>query len=44
MPEENVCKNCKSEMKLLEERIIAGTKYKMFKCEKCNVQVAKSQS
>ena len=41
---ENSCKNCKSEMKLVEERIIAGTKYRMFKCEKCNVQVAKSQS
>lgn len=40
---ENTCKNCKSEMKIVGEKIITGTKYKMFKCEKCNIRVAKSQ-
>ena len=43
MAEDNICRKCKSDMKLVEEKILAGTKYNMFKCEKCNVQIARSQ-
>ena len=44
MAEDNLCKKCKQEMKLLREQIIADTKYRILKCEKCNVQVARAES
>ncbi|MDP6547483.1 MAG: hypothetical protein QF917_00800 [Candidatus Woesearchaeota archaeon] len=44
MPENNLCKKCKVEMKLLREENILDTKYKILKCEKCKRQIARAQS
>ena len=44
MPEDSICKKCKKEMKLLEEKIIAGTKYKILKCGKCYHKVARAET
>ena len=41
---DNYCKKCKVEMKVLEEKIIAGTKYNILKCEKCKHQIARAES
>ena len=43
MAEDNLCKKCKTEMKLLREELISGTKYKILKCEKCKHQVARAE-
>jgi ribosomal protein L37AE/L43A len=43
MTEENVCRKCHLEMKFLRDEVVAKTKYKIFKCEKCNVQVARAE-
>jgi len=43
MTYDNLCKKCKVEMKLLEEKIIADTKYRILKCEKCKHQVARTE-
>ena len=39
-----LCEKCKVEMKLLEEKIVSGTKYKILKCEKCKHQIARADS
>ena len=44
MLQDNLCKKCNKEMKLLREEEIADTEYKILKCEKCNNQVARAQS
>lgn len=44
MNEDNYCKKCKVEMKVLEEKIISGTRYKVLKCEECKHQIARTDS
>ena len=44
MDGDNYYKKCKVEMKLLEEKIIVDTKYKILKCEKCKHEVARAES
>ena len=44
MNEDNYCKKCKVEMKVLEEKIILGTRYKVLKCEECKHQIARADS
>lgn len=44
MSVDTYCKKCKIEMKLLREEIIAGTKYRVLKCENCKHQVARAES
>ena len=39
---DNQCKKCKKEMKQVREEIIADTKYNVLKCEKCNIQIART--
>lgn len=41
---DDTCKKCKKEMNLLREEIIAGTEYRILKCEKCNLQIARVES
>ncbi len=43
MPENDLCRNCKAEMKFIRNEIVAGTKYKILKCEKCRQQVARAE-
>ena len=38
------CNMCKEDMELVKEQIVAGTKYRIYKCKKCNREVAKSES
>ena len=44
MAEDNICKKCRQEMELLRDEIIADTKYKILKCQKCRKQVARAQN
>ena len=43
MTEDNFCKDCKIEMDLIREDNIQGTIYKILKCDKCKVQIARSE-
>jgi len=43
MAVDTLCEKCKVEMKLLEEKIIADTKYEILRCEKCKHQVARAE-
>lgn len=43
MAEGNLCNICKQEMNILREQIVAGTKYKILKCEKCEHEVARAE-
>ncbi|MBS3103212.1 hypothetical protein J4458_07255 [Candidatus Woesearchaeota archaeon] len=38
------CTLCKGEMRVIREEVVADTKYKIYKCDKCNRQAAKSES
>lgn len=38
------CPLCKSEMEIIETKIVANTKYKILKCKKCHHQIAKNES
>jgi len=38
------CNMCHWDMELIREQIVAETKYKIYKCNKCHRQVAKSES
>ena len=44
MADTNICEKCKKEMQVLREQVIADTKYKILKCEKCKHQVARAES
>jgi|TARA_B100001964_G_scaffold2977_1_gene3334 hypothetical protein len=44
MPKDNLCKKCRKEMEFLREEIIAGTKYDILKCKKCQRQIARAES
>jgi|TARA_B100001964_G_C14213570_1_gene591623 hypothetical protein len=44
MADNDLCKKCRIEMKFLREEVIADTKYKILKCEKCKHQVARAES
>ena len=44
MNADNLCKKCKQEMEVLREEVIAGTKYKILKCERCKHQIARADS
>jgi len=44
MSEDNTCNKCKTEMELIREDNIKGTKYKILKCEKCKHQIARAES
>jgi|TARA_B100001971_G_C18211580_1_gene551055 DNA-directed RNA polymerase subunit RPC12/RpoP len=37
------CSKCKRDMEFLKEQIVSDTKYRIYKCSKCNKQVAKSE-
>ena len=41
--EEDSCKKCKQKMELLREEVIADTKYRILKCEKCKSQIARTE-
>jgi len=41
---DNLCKKCDKEMELLRTEVVAGTKYKILKCDKCNKQIARPES
>ncbi len=41
---DDTCKKCKKKMKLLREETIADTKYRILKCEKCNLQIPRVES
>jgi len=43
MMEDNTCKKCKREMKLLRELVVKGTTYRMLKCEKCKFEIARAE-
>ncbi len=44
MPENESCRNCNTEMRFIRKEIVAGTKYKILKCEKCKQQVARAET
>ena len=44
MSVDDYCKKCKVEMELIREQVVAGTKYKVLKCEKCKHEVARAES
>ena len=39
-----LCEKCKQEMEVLREEVIARTNYKILKCGKCKIQVARAES
>ena len=43
MAQDNYCKKCRREMAALREDVVADTKYKILKCEKCKNEVARAQ-
>ena len=44
MADDNLCKKCKQKMELLREEVIADTKYRILKCEKCKLEIARAES
>ncbi|MBW2975944.1 hypothetical protein KY347_00700 [Candidatus Woesearchaeota archaeon] len=44
MPTNDLCRKCKIEMGVVREQVIAGTKYRILKCEKCRHEVARAEN
>ncbi len=44
MVEKLKCDVCKGDMELIKKQIVSDTEYNIYKCSKCNKQVAKSES